>query len=322
MPLSTDKNRGISPQTFGLPNLSFIYTAYGLIISSDLECPELLPAPETASVDITINLGKVPELDRHATRMGENIHVGSNYFQITIDNIAHYHAANGKSITVEPAEGANEGDVRLLLLGTVIAAVLHQRHLLPLHVSAVAVDGRAHAFTGESGAGKSTLAAVLNRHGLPLLCDDVGVVVPDSSGTVLFYPGFPRIKLWQDALEHFGIESYSLVRDLTRANKYHLHLDDTFHRQPLPLAALYQLERNEHGESMRMEPLDLLSTTGLLISHTYRGALVRQLGDPAAHIGQCTQIAKSIRAYRYIRPWNLAQLDGPSTQGLLRHLHS
>ena len=65
----------------------------------------------------------------------------------------------GNRISFSPAAGAEETAVRLYLLGTCMGALLFQRKLLPLHGSAVVINGKAYAFVGDSGAGKSTLAA-------------------------------------------------------------------------------------------------------------------------------------------------------------------
>ena len=35
--------------------------------------------------------------------------------------------------------------------------------------------------------------------------------------------GMNRIKLWKDAVERFGVHPSRLTRDLTRADKFHLH---------------------------------------------------------------------------------------------------
>ena len=66
----------------------------------------------------------------------------------------------------------------------------------------------------------------------------MGLAVPEGD-RVPFYPGFPRIKLWRDALDHFGLDHRTLIRVLTRADKYHLRLASDFHDQPLPLRHLY-----------------------------------------------------------------------------------
>ena len=54
-----------------------------------------------------------------------------------------------------------------------MGAILMQRKILPLHGSAIAIDGKAYAIVGDSGAGKSTLASAFLKRGYQLLSDDV-----------------------------------------------------------------------------------------------------------------------------------------------------
>ena len=285
------------------------YTIYGLTVASELACPELLPAVGDGSPDVAVLLGRVPERIADPLHDDGHLQIGPGAFQVLIDGVARYRVTGGRTVVVDPLAGADEGDVRLYLLGTVLGAALHQRGRLPLHGAAMAVDGRVHVFCGDSGAGKSTLAAALNRRGLPLLCDDVGVVAPEADGTVRFFPGFPRLKLWRDTLDHFGIDPRPLVRDRTRTAKYHLRLRAAFHSQPLPLAGVYLLDRAEADAPPTVEPLTRYETIATLIAHTYRRALVRRIGDPAGHLHQCARIAARVAGYRFRRPWSLARLD-------------
>lgn len=57
----------------------------------------------------------------------------------------------GKRIVVSPIPGADERKVRLFILGTCMAVIMMQRGILPLHGSAVVIDGWAYAFVGHSG---------------------------------------------------------------------------------------------------------------------------------------------------------------------------
>ena len=54
-----------------------------------------------------------------------------------------------------------------------MGAILMQRRLLPLHGSAIAINGKAYAIVGDSGAGKSTLASAFLNKGYQLISDDV-----------------------------------------------------------------------------------------------------------------------------------------------------
>lgn len=299
--------------------MSHTYSLFGLTLASELECPELVRVREGSVADIYIALGPIAAIIENPMYVHPRFQVGDSVYQFHIDDVARYRIERGQRITVAPFTGAREEDVRLFLLGMAMAAILHQRGRVPLHVCAVAVDGGAHAFCGESGAGKSTLAAALHRRGLPILCDDVGVAVPDGNGTVRFFPGFPRIKLWQDALDHFGIDPAPLDRDLSRTDKYHLRLRDAFHGEPLPLRRLYQLKRTQERNIPAIQPLARQEAIGLLIENTYRPRMVRRIGNVQSHLRQCGQIASAIHAYRYTRAWSLEQLD-VSLDRLLEHL--
>ncbi|BBI65053.1 hypothetical protein HSBAA_63590 [Vreelandella sulfidaeris] len=69
--------------------------------------------------------------------------VGDDRCQITVEGIARYRVEEGQRILLDRrmSQGvdtvANPGDVRLFLLGSALGALLHQRHWLPLHVSAL-----------------------------------------------------------------------------------------------------------------------------------------------------------------------------------------
>ena len=306
------------------------YRVFGLRIASEIPCPELLGqepiATETSHLTATPppdchwRLARLePALD-HASVANDPIQIAPGLYQFLIQDVARYRVQDGREILVDPLPDADPGDVRLWLLGTALGALLHQRGLLPLHVSALALEGGAHAFCGDSGAGKSTLAAALHRRGLSLLTDDVGLAVPEAN-SVTFYPGFPRIKLWRDALDHFGLDHRPLIRDLTRTDKYHLRLepDDGFHIQPLPLRRLYLLERGAEDDAVRIEPVRGHEAISLIQANTYRPGLIRRLGRAGEHLRQCGRVASGIQVFRLQRPWGLDRLDEGVDQ-LLTHM--
>lgn len=295
------------------------YHLYGLSIESELQCPELTLQPEPAApaasaADCIWQLADLtPELPQ-ASFANARVQVAPGIYQFLTEGVARYRVEQGERILIDPVPGAAEGDVRLWLLGTALGALLHQRELLPLHVSALAIDGAVVAFCGDSGAGKSTLAAALHRRGLPLLTDDVGLVVPQPEAQpdgVRFYPGFPRIKLWRDALDHFGLDHRPLIRDLTRTDKYHLQLSHGFHAEPLPLRRLYLLERNPDpsDHTVRLDPVRGHAAIDLIRANTYRQGLVRRLGRAAEHLRACGRIAQQVAVFRFQRPWALDQLE-------------
>ena len=307
------------------------YQVFGLRIASEIPCPELL-GPEPGGTETSHLPASQPPPDCHwclarlepelagASVATAQVQIAPGVYQFLIQDVARYRVRDGREILVDPLPDADPGDVRLWLLGTALGALLHQRGLLPLHVSALTLAGGAQAFCGDSGAGKSTLATALHRRGLPLLTDDVGLAVPEVDG-VTFYPGFPRIKLWRDALDHFGLDHRPLIRDLTRIDKYHLRLDpdDGFQAQPLPLRRLYLLERGAEADPVRIERVRGHSAISLLQANTYRPGLVRRLGRAAGHLRQCGRVASAIQVFRLRCPWRLDRLDETLDQ-LLAHL--
>lgn len=299
--------------------MSYFYRLFGLTVAAEIECPELISIAATDVVDVRITLGHVTETIENPIHSTTWVQVGKGVFQFLIKGVARYRVENGSSIMVDVVAGAAEGDVRLYLLGMAFGALLHQRRLLPLHVCAVELDGGVYAFCGESGAGKSTLAAAFHRRGINLLCDDLGVVVPNKEGEVLFYPGFPRIKLWRDALDHFDLDSGPLTRDLSRADKFHLTLHQGFQQQPLPLRRIYDLQRGDAHGGTSIESLSQHAALALLIGNTYRYELLRWTGNLQIHMIQCAMVSKSISAFTLTRPWNLSRLDNSSTE-LISHM--
>ena len=76
---------------------------------------------------------------------------------------------------------------------------------LPLHGSAVSVDGEATIVCGRSGAGKSTTIARMIERGALLISDDLTVLHPDpAGGQPVVFAGRRSIRLFPGPAEAFG----------------------------------------------------------------------------------------------------------------------
>ena len=267
------------------------------------------------TVDSAIDLPELPAQTRHDEKPDFTIAVGpvdaGRGFVLDIPDVARFGIVEGRSIVVEPAPGARAGDIRLFLLGSAMGALLHQRGLLPLHANAVALDGRAAAFMGRSGAGKSTLAAWFHDRGERILADDVCVIETGGEGALAF-PGLPRLRLWEDALEASGRQaadhqlSFHLASDPRR--KFDVPVRPDAHAdRPLPLAALYLLEE---GPELAITRMSGSAAVEALSANTYRGGLVATLGDSAAHVAACVAIARSVPMFLFRRPFDRGAFDG------------
>src|SRR5262245_40200779 len=138
----------------------FSYSAYGLGIQSEISLPELPPARGNSDVWIRFGTAKWPGL----TQAGKPY----SFFLDGTDIYLSWHDAGvflvrgGQEIIVDPLPGVNEAVIRLFLTGA-LAMILHQRGVLVIHASVVAISGQsAVAFLGERGWGKSTMAAALH----------------------------------------------------------------------------------------------------------------------------------------------------------------
>lgn len=174
--------------------------------------------------------------------------------------------------------------------------------LLPLHGSAVAIDGQAYGIVGESGAGKSTLAAAFLQAGFPLISDDV-IALDFSEEFVrpLVIPSYPQQKLWQQSLDGFGISNESLRPIFKRETKFAVPLKAGYHSQPLPLAGLFELDKTERNEPS-LVPVAKLDRLSLLRRHTYRNFWLDRLGMTDWHFRMTAGMAARIDVYRLERP--------------------
>ena len=85
--------------------------------------------------------------------------------------------SDGSDVTFDAHPDADAREVEKLRRGAVRLLLAHLGGAIPLHASAVAIEGRAIVLVGGSGLGKSTLAAALCDHsGASLLGDDAVVI--------------------------------------------------------------------------------------------------------------------------------------------------
>jgi len=285
---------------------NYCYYAYGLTIKAELPLPEL--ERREGQEDVLIRYGNVPQSIEDAVVRMVRFEAAPDHFLLKVDGIARYYVREGKEIIIEPACGAREEDIRLFLLGSVFAALMHQRQILVMHGSAIGVNGKGVIFTGVSGVGKSTLAAALFQKGYHILTDDVCAVKALGSETPQIIPAFPRLKLWADAAEKLGTDIGSLPRIREKLDKYGLKVEKSFQQQPLPLKSIYILS-NRDQEGVSITPLAKLNKLEALIKNTYRFRFLEGQGGKPLHFQQCVEVAKAAKIYQVVRPKGGFYLD-------------
>lgn len=272
------------------------YSAYQLTIASELPLPELVQVNGTQT-DVTIRFDNVAENGlADGEQLGPFLWAAPNTLWLQVPNVARFLVRNGNEIIIDPADGIDDDSIRVFLLGSAFGALLFQRGLLVIHGNAVRIGDECLICVGPSGAGKSTLAAAFMQRGFDVLADDV-VPVNDAG---LALPGFPRIKLWQDAAEQFAIATDDLRRIRPEMNKFNLLVADVEQRA-LPIRWIYILG-NDHIDEITFEPITGMAKFMPLQHNTYRAKFLQGMQLKSQHLSLCGKLASKIRLSRLTRP--------------------
>jgi hypothetical protein len=157
---------------------------------------------------------------------------------------------------------------------------------------------------GESGAGKSTLAARFMTQGFNVLADDV--VAVDVNCFAL--PGFPRIKLWQDAADYLNIDTRGFRQVHQGIDKYSVPLNQQWFDQPAPVRWIYAIEPERIGE-IKIQKVHGMERFEVLYNNTYRYHFLSRMSLTSKHLQLCGQLAGKIHLSRVSRPQQSFELD-------------
>ena len=283
-----------------------LYRAFGIDFQSALALPELRAGSDGEGGVVTITLAPA-RCPGDAVVIETGVAVGPQSFWMDVPGVVRLLVRQGREIAVELADGATESAARAFLLGSAVGALLHQRGLLPIHASAVEIGGRAIAFAGHSGAGKSTMALHLTRRGHRLLCDDIWAIDTVRSAPVV-WPGLSNVKLWRETLAAVGRETDGLEQVLPSLDKYRMPVDRLAAYEPYPIGNIFNLVSGAGNMSPTVVPHSGADATGVLVANTFRGQLVKPMGQARRHFEQCLGIARDTGVQQLTRPWAINQL--------------
>ena len=280
----------------------YLYSAFGLILQSDLELPQLRRQETSHSEpDVRIRLGAVPDRLEHAQARGLLYEISAEEFRLGLDGIGSFWVRKGHEIIVRRHPDSDDDSVRVFLLGSAFGALLHQRGLLPLHASAIGVDGGCVAFVGPSGSGKSTLAAAFSRNGYPLLADDLLAVAPGPDGWAKAWPSWPQLKLWGDSMRRAGHSTRQHRRFRGLKGRYVVPVSGPVSHTVHPLTRIYVIGRGD-DETLTKERMTGSDGLAALIAHTYRAQFLDGMGRRPDHFRLCTELGRVTEIYRIRRP--------------------
>ncbi len=250
--------------------------------------------------------GSVPRaLGGFAVEPGQHFLHGDEFLLHTVAGIG-FHYRRGEGIAVEAPAGTDPREVALWLAGSVHAAVAALNGLYPLHASAIAHEGRVHAFTGAAGAGKSTLVAALGQQGFTQFADDTLLLDLSGDGAPLCLPGHKRLKLWPEALALAGVEGRGEV-----AGDYPKQFVDPAGGIATELLPLGELMFLEAGGTPCISALAGGERIARLQDDHYTAQLWLAAARPnrAARFAGLAQLAGRIAMRRFVRPFDPARFS-------------
>jgi hypothetical protein len=290
----------------------YFYNAYDIKIESDIKIPELIEAEQDfiPASDVRILIESVQKILSDEELTDQYFQTSQNSVYFTWDLVGDFLVSQGHRIVVSPRPDIDANDVRLPLLGVVMATLLHQRGLLVLHASAVEIDGHAVVFIGEKGQGKSTMAASLFAQGRSLFSDDVVAIRFNKRGEPEVLPGVAMFKLWPDSAQAaLGEDPAQLPKVHTMVPKCSRLAHEQFVPRPLPLAQVYTLN---HGDELKVESLGPQEAIKELIKHTYVarfGARLLSGESGRRHFQNCMALAQKVPIGQLTRPKDLQLLS-------------
>ena len=277
-----------------------LYSAYGLRIRSELTLSNLVEVGGVA--DVTIRFGSINHSHAKAHESGL-LWATEEEACISFARIGSLLVRGGREIVVDPVPGQDERWIRSAILGPAMGALLYQRGLLTLHASATSIDGTAVAFMADKGRGKSTMAAAMVAHGHRLVADDITAVKSDATGPIVS-PGYPFLKLWNDAAAAVGENPTALLEIFPDIQKRGMRARHELSTETLPLGCIYVLDQ---GEVPEIVPLRAQEALIEVIRNTY-GRRLAQTVRRASHLHQCADVVNAVPIRLLRRPPSLEAL--------------
>jgi len=282
------------------------YRVFGGVLEAPFAFPELRVASGEGPTDWRLLVGE-RVAGREATVLGdEELAAGikatlsrtSDGLRLVLDDTGTFDVDHdGRELTWYPAPGCDPDLVRLDILGRVLALAAHERGLLCLHGSGVAINEGGVGFLAPKGSGKSTLALALAARGARLLTDDTLPVVPKLG---LASPGVHSFRLWNDAAQRFSSLGHFRVGYSEKLTFDDLP-DTLLRHEPVPLAALYELiplsglEQGEPVAARRRLVAGHAAVT--LMQHSKLGALLGG-GESRRIFERAVELASAVPIYR------------------------
>jgi hypothetical protein len=239
--LSTIENHHtLMPATPTTDSRLFHALAFGLRWQSDLPLPPYTAAPANGA-DIAVSTLYAPLPHRDPLRTHGSITRFADGFRYTDKTSRSTIDVFGAS-RIEFRPGTSSSQLPLFFFGTITGLLLAWRGLIPIHGSAVELDGRGFLLCGPAGSGKSTTTAALLARGARLISDDLSVLYPIRPGQPpMLYAGRSTLRLHAETAAFLAEAVPCSAPAHIAAGKHVVSPPRVDAATPVPLAALLLL---------------------------------------------------------------------------------
>jgi hypothetical protein len=286
------------------------YWGFGLLISSEIEFPELMPVTFPYA-DVTVTIDVIPVIHASATFNTGQIRYDLNDSELifTVSGTAAYYVANGDRIIIAPlADHVEVRVIRMFVLAGAMAGILQQRKQVPLHAGGIVADGGLTLISGPSGAGKSTTLAGLKEKKHQLFTDDITVLkfLPDD-GHIRGVASYPMLKLWEQSLQTLQLHDRSFPV-MPGMEKYGLFFHEHFDTRQYPVRKIILLATADI-DSVRHEQLSGSTAFTQVVQHIYKPVLFRQPAVRATCFRMISAITRQAETHLVTRPLDCTPKD-------------
>jgi hypothetical protein len=266
----------------------FHYSAYNLRIRSEIRLPELPYGLPGNGLEVRL----APADGASKPRAIEWRETPSREALFSFTGVGSFLVRAGSEIIITPAPGADHSIFHLYVEGMMLASALHQRDFLVLHASVIDLNGRAIALMGPIGAGKSTFASAFLSRGFRILADD-NAALESRAETLRVLPAFPSLKVYPEVALSLGHSDLALRPMHPSQAKHAQRVNGAFSVSPLPLEAIYVLDR---GTDAAISALSTLESMTALIRHSVPTRW--GVSGDARHLMMCAALVNRVPIFR------------------------
>lgn len=268
------------------------YFAHGIVVESTIHFPELNEV--NLESNVTIKYGIVDSLSEEKYKeyvfLPSKIRFTLSSVYILWNDIEFCKIIGNNEIVVNRETGLPINFLRTLLLGQALGILLQKRGRLVLHANAIKMNDGVVAFLGSSGVGKSTTSLIFNKRGYPLVSDDILSVEFAESGFPTVFPGFPRVKMWPDAIKFLNDNLGAYEKVHPDGDKCSCLIRGDFLSDTQPFKCIYVLKRSNKNKIIELKTQNSLIE---LLKNSYCFNIFHNT-EKLINFNQCSDLVRNI----------------------------